>query len=144
MDETICALWNSLMHILSSLPDGQVDSLSCVIQLVNYTQVQNFVRDYIRTLEIYMCKYTCTHRQINRSTLKHTHIYIYIYIYISSSSSSSCRAVNTDIPDPLSPLLPIVHRLWQVIRVTSRILTELLNVCSSWSSCFFPVICGGP
>ena len=27
------------------------------------------------------------------------------------SSSSSCRATGTDIPDPLSPLLPIVHRL---------------------------------
>ena len=33
---------------------------------------------------------------------------IYIYIYISSSSSY--RAGSTDIPDPLSPLLPIVHR----------------------------------
>ena len=31
-----------------------------------------------------------------------------IYIYISSSSSY--RAGSTDIPDPLSPLLPIVHR----------------------------------
>ena len=26
-------------------------------------------------------------------------------------SSSSCHAGSTDIPDPLSPLLPIVHRL---------------------------------
>ena len=40
-----------------------------------------------------------------------------------SSSSSSCRAASTDIPDPLSPLLPIVHRLWQVFSATSRILT---------------------
>ena len=40
---------------------------------------------------------------------------IYIYIDISSSSSSSsCHATNMDIPDPLSPLLPIVHRFWQV------------------------------
>ena len=31
----------------------------------------------------------------------------YIFIYISSSSY---RAGSTDIPDPLSPLLPIVHR----------------------------------
>ena len=31
------------------------------------------------------------------------------YLYISSSSSSY-RAGSTDIPDPLSPLLPIVHR----------------------------------
>ena len=64
-------------------------------------------------------------------------------LYISSSSSS-CHAASTDIPDPLSPLLPIVHRLWQVFRATSRILTELLNVCSSWPSCFCSAICGGP
>ena len=62
-------------------------------------------------------------------------------VYISSSS---CRTASTDIPDPLSPLLPIVHRLWQVFRATSHILTQLLNVCSCWSSCFCPAICGGP
>ena len=39
------------------------------------------------------------------------------------SSSSSCRATSTDIPDPLSPLFPIVHRLRLVFRATSRILT---------------------
>ena len=42
---------------------------------------------------------------------------------MSYISSSSCRAASTDIPDPLSPFLPIVHRLWQVFRATSRILT---------------------
>ena len=31
--------------------------------------------------------------------------FCYIYIYISSSCAGSM-----DIPDPLSPLLPIVHR----------------------------------
>ena len=36
---------------------------------------------------------------------------------------SSCRAAGTDMPDPLSPLLPIVHRLWQVFRAKPRILT---------------------
>ena len=30
--------------------------------------------------------------------------------FIPVSSSSSYRAGSTDIPDPLSPLLPIVHR----------------------------------
>ena len=44
-------------------------------------------------------------------------IYIYIYIYIS------CCAGSTDIPDPLSPLLPIFHHPRQVFRTTSRILT---------------------
>ena len=41
----------------------------------------------------------------------------------SCLSSSSCRAATTDILDPLSPLLPVIHRLWQVFRATSRILT---------------------
>ena len=35
---------------------------------------------------------------------------IIMYIIQSSLSSSSYRAGSTDIPDPLSPLLPIVHR----------------------------------
>ena len=42
-------------------------------------------------------------------------------LYISSSSSG--RAGSTDIPYPLLPLLPIVHRSRQVFRTTSRILT---------------------
>ena len=50
-------------------------------------------------------------------------MYIYTYLYIRISSSSSFRAINMDIPDPLLPLLPIVHHLWQVFRATSRILT---------------------
>ena len=60
------------------------------------------------------------------------------------SSSSSCHATSTDIPDPLSPLLPIVHRLWRVFRATSHILIEFLYKWSSWSSCFCSAICGGP
>ena len=59
------------------------------------------------------------------------YIYIYIYIYITS-----CRAISMDIPDPLLPPLPIVHRLRQVLVATLRILTELLYVSSSWSPCF--------
>ena len=56
----------------------------------------------------------CTQQKISKA------LYIYIYIYISSSS---CHAASTDIPDPLSPLLPIIHRLLQVFRVTSCVLT---------------------
>ena len=43
--------------------------------------------------------------------------------YTSVSSPSSCPAASTDIPDPLSPLLPIIHRLWLVFSATSHILT---------------------
>ena len=37
-------------------------------------------------------------------------IYLSIYRSLSIYISSSYRAGSTDIPDPLSPLLPIVHR----------------------------------
>ena len=51
--------------------------------------------------------------KINKSIHKHTawntHV-VRILILIHISSSSSYRAGSTDIPDPLSPLLPIVHR----------------------------------
>ena len=40
----------------------------------------------------------------------------------NGGSSSSSRAISTDIPDPLSPPLPIVHRFRQVLMVTPRIL----------------------
>ena len=53
----------------------------------------------------------------------------------SSVSSSSCHAITMDIPDPLSPLLPIVHCFRQVLRATFCIFTELLNVDSGWSPC---------
>ena len=46
----------------------------------------------------------------------------------ASSSSSSCRAASTDIPDPLSPLLPIIHRLRQVFWVTSCV-PHIAAVC---------------
>ena len=36
---------------------------------------------------------------------------------------SSCHTASMDIPDPLSSLLPILHRIWQDFRATSRILT---------------------
>ena len=48
--------------------------------------------------------------------------------------SSSCYTVSTDISDPLSPPLPIVHCFWQVFWATSSICTELLYVCLSWMS----------
>ena len=66
----------------------------------------------------------------------------FILLYMISSSSS-CRAASTYIPDPLSPLLPIVHRFWQVLMATSHIPTELLYVYSSWPSCFCSAICRG-
>ena len=50
-------------------------------------------------------------------------IIIIIIIEAVLNSSSSYRAASADIPDPLSPFLPIIHRLRQVFRVTSCVLT---------------------
>ena len=54
----------------------------------------------------------------------------------SSLSSSSCRAISTDIPDPLTPRLPIVHWFRHILKAISHIGTEMVYVGSSWTSCF--------
>ena len=61
-----------------------------------------------------------------------SHPYSLVYIDIKSSS---CHAISTDIPDPLSPHLPIVQCFQQILRATSCIGTELLYVGLSWTSC---------
>ena len=61
-----------------------------------------------------------------------------------NASSSSCHAISMDITNPLSPLLPIIHCFWQVFRGTSSICTELLYVCSSWTSCLCSSLWRGP
>ena len=92
---------------------------------VIYVNLNMYILTYVR-LNMYVV--ICVHLNIN----------------IRISSSSSCCAASTDIRDPLSPLLPIIHRLWLVFRARSHFLTELFNVCSSWSSWFCLAICGGP
>ena len=57
-------------------------------------------------------------REIIKNTTRLLVPFLRLYI-----SSSSCRAASADIPDPLSPFLPIIHRLRQVLEVTSCVLT---------------------
>ena len=64
-----------------------------------------------------------------------------VFIY---TSPSSFRAISTDILDPFSPPIPIVHCFRQVFRVTSCINTDLLYVCSSWSPCLCSTMWRGP
>ena len=104
-------------------------------------QVDNCVNlnlKYINQLNVLLCLVLW---HINYFRLSNVKSFFYIS---SSSSSSSRRAGSTDIPDPLSPLFPIIHRLRQVFWTTSRILTLLLNVCSCWSSCFCTAMCVSP
>ena len=61
-----------------------------------------------------------------------------------SSSSSSCCADSSDLPDPLSPPVSIVHRSHEVFKATSCIRTGLLYIDSSWSFYLCPFLCRGP
>ena len=98
---------------------------ACALQLLVPDYVAGFRLGQVNLLIFSKSFNVCYISLRNKDTHTHTHTYIYIYIYIYIS----CRAASTDIPDPLSPLLPIVHRFWQVFWATSRILTELLYSC---------------
>ena len=60
------------------------------------------------------------------------------------TSSSLCRTISTDIPDPFSSPFFIVHYFQQVFQATYRIVTELLYIGSSWSSCLRSSMWRGP
>ena len=61
-------------------------------------------------------------RKISFLLLKNNSMYLLnvlcecVCVYIYIPSLSSCHAISMDIPDPLSPCLPIVHCSWQVLR----------------------------
>ena len=67
-----------------------------------------------------------------------------VHTFIRTSSLSSCRAISTDIPDPLSQPLSIVRHFRLVLRATYRIYTELLYVGSNWSLCFYSAMWRDP
>ena len=69
-------------------------------------------------IRLYLLVFVCLHFALPDTRVFNSFegLYIYIDLYISSSS---CRAACADIPDRLSPFLPIIHRLRQVFRVTS-------------------------
>ena len=64
-------------------------------------------------------------------------------IYLNPSWSSS-SAASTDFPDPLLPLVSLVHCFRQVFQATSCIDTELLCIGFSWSSNLSSSMCNGP
>ena len=118
----------------------------CYFWKVRKINELNIVRKKMRwhlTIYIYkFCHRYCTPFITSITDIAHplfltpaNYIYIYIYVYVYRMrkelilyiyiyiSSSSCRAASTDIPDPFSPLLPIIHLLRQFFRVTSCVLT---------------------
>ena len=120
-----------------------------------YTHIYTHMYVYTQThtyVQIYICVCVCVLSIIKKSFILyriillnkqflycfleiHGIIYIYIYIYYHYHLVVMTLA-RIYIPDTLSLLLPIVLCFWQVLRATSRILTELLYVGSSWSPCF--------
>ena len=52
-------------------------------------------------------------------------------VMVFTSSSSSCHAASTDLPDPLSPPVSVVHCAREIFKTTSCIGTELLYIGSS-------------
>ena len=79
-----------------------------------YIYIYMYVNE-LKSLLLFFFVCVCVHRYIWWN--------IFTHIITQKSSSSSCRAASRDIPDPLSARLPIVHRLWLVFGVTSRIIT---------------------
>ena len=85
----LCSVSSSLSHTILwttlSNPCNKVRGIYFVkevfLRLCHWVRLINLLRQYVSCMNMYMC-----------------------------TSSSSYRAGSTDIPDPLSPLLPIVHR----------------------------------
>ena len=105
-----------------SLPESLIFTWCSRLLTLCHTKLNLLKRLYAYTLvqrQIYMDYYSVVYLNLEPKPFSmapsankaNTHTRTYKYLYISSSSSS-CRAGSTDIPDPLSPLFPIVHRLW--------------------------------
>ena len=63
---------------------------------------------------------------------KRNNFFIDVY-WFNMSSSSWWHAASTNLSDPLSPLVPIVHHSQLIFYATSCITAELLQIGSSWS-----------
>ena len=94
----------SIFYLTSTSPDKdfELDKKKLSVLIISYTK-NNFD-------EIF--SYSDKTLKSKRTLKKPSNIYlfsVFIFFYIHTSSSSY-RAGSTDIPDPLLPLLPIVHR----------------------------------
>ena len=109
-------------QILEVAPYKTAVVRSLTSHLTNYSNKTN------KTCWLLLEKWLWTHKQ--HYGLLHMNTPV-----LADSSSSSCRAISTDIPNPLLPPLSIMYCFCQVFRATFRISTELLYEDSSWSSC---------
>ena len=144
LTNTLLTWLNSVASIVFPFIDSMTDFVIVCFLLMNIYTMGVCVYMYVcvcvyfslslfLSLSIYIYICVCIYRYINLSLDVCVCLFIYmyvciyfsivVYVYLYLYMSSSCRAGSTDIPDPLSPLLRIVHRPRQVFRTTSRILT---------------------
>ena len=64
---------------------------------------------------VYTHTHTCTHTNIHTPQAYDAYCHKMGAVRLGWTYSSSWRVASTDIPDPLSPRLPIIHRLRQVL-----------------------------
>ena len=101
------SLW-TIPGLRSSIPRRKAEEwLSWILKITQRTMVRSYGSRW--ELMYFGSRINYTSIAVDIKTLIGFLLELYIYIYISSSSSR--HAAGTDIPDPLSPLLPIVHRL---------------------------------
>ena len=81
------------------------------------------ITNLLKLVSKFITHWTYELKDVNSHWYKILSKFINIDAVCAKTSSSSYRAGSTDIPDPLSPLLPIIHRPRQVFRTTTCILT---------------------
>ena len=84
------------------------------------------------------------YQSIYQRLLHDAHFLHSVIRWLLYSSSWSCHAISTDIPDPFSTSLPIVHCFQQILMAKARIGTQLLCVGSSYPSCLCTSMWRGP
>ena len=118
-----------LANTLTTRPMSRLYLISYIVAYkywISYTVAYKYLISYTVAYK-YLISYTVAYKYLiyivaYKYLISYTVAYKYL-ISSSSSSSSSSRAASTDIPDPLFPRLPIIHRHRQVFGVTSRIIT---------------------
>ena len=110
------------------------------MHIYKHTYTHTYIYIYIYIYIVYAYTYSIHIYLFNKL---HMYLFVTSYFFICShtrslfepsvssniSSSSSCRAGSTDIPDPLLPLLPIVHRPREGLQGQHTVVLTLAAEC---------------
>ena len=121
---------NDLIHRITS----KIVSSSKYNQWKNFLDTIDLFRNIKNKRSIAFIQFNIIefYSSINRKLLLKSLNNVREYVgYQRRGSTSSCRATSSDLPDPLSPPMSIVHCSREVFKVISRSGTELLSIGSS-------------